>query len=337
MIIKNNILKHFFILWSVIALFLMGSLAYAHQHIDNSSSSGGQPPQNINAIQVYPQEIKKIRANQQRQLKIKPVPIQSSLKLKAGICTQELKTCSDGSYVSRIGPNCEFALCPNERDNDKRQVNRKNVFKNIKAERIDQVHNWKQKRDIAREEVIQLRTNIQDRRNEVKEKIKIRRIEIKEALSVAKSPEEKKMIINNAREENTQFKEKRKIERQELRQKVKEGVSIHMQQVLKRLDMMLNRLTNINKRIQSYLNKVSNKGIDTSDVQILLDTVKAKIIITKDQVHQVKILIEEAVNSEKPSNYRQIVRTEMKEIIINIKELKKILKDTIQTAKKLTK
>ncbi|MDO8590715.1 MAG: Gmad2 immunoglobulin-like domain-containing protein, partial [bacterium] len=27
-------------------------------------------------------------------------------------CTQEAKLCSDGSYVSRTGPNCEFASCP---------------------------------------------------------------------------------------------------------------------------------------------------------------------------------------------------------------------------------
>jgi hypothetical protein len=27
-------------------------------------------------------------------------------------CTMEAKLCSDGSYVSRTGPNCEFTLCP---------------------------------------------------------------------------------------------------------------------------------------------------------------------------------------------------------------------------------
>jgi hypothetical protein len=27
-------------------------------------------------------------------------------------CTQEAKLCPDGSYVSRTGPNCEFAVCP---------------------------------------------------------------------------------------------------------------------------------------------------------------------------------------------------------------------------------
>ncbi|MEK9186222.1 MAG: Gmad2 immunoglobulin-like domain-containing protein [Patescibacteria group bacterium] len=29
-------------------------------------------------------------------------------------CTQEAKLCSDGSYVGRVGPSCEFALCPKE-------------------------------------------------------------------------------------------------------------------------------------------------------------------------------------------------------------------------------
>ncbi|MFH0890579.1 MAG: hypothetical protein V1856_00925 [Candidatus Liptonbacteria bacterium] len=28
------------------------------------------------------------------------------------VCTQDAKLCSDGSYVSRTGPNCEFAQCP---------------------------------------------------------------------------------------------------------------------------------------------------------------------------------------------------------------------------------
>lgn len=29
-------------------------------------------------------------------------------------CTQEAKQCLDGSYVSRTGPNCEFAVCPGD-------------------------------------------------------------------------------------------------------------------------------------------------------------------------------------------------------------------------------
>ena len=28
------------------------------------------------------------------------------------VCPQDIKTCPDGSYVSRVGPKCEFATCP---------------------------------------------------------------------------------------------------------------------------------------------------------------------------------------------------------------------------------
>jgi len=31
-------------------------------------------------------------------------------------CTQEVKQCPDGSYVSRTGPNCEFAECPGAKE-----------------------------------------------------------------------------------------------------------------------------------------------------------------------------------------------------------------------------
>lgn len=33
---------------------------------------------------------------------------------QAVACTMEAKLCSDGSYVGRVGPKCEFALCPGE-------------------------------------------------------------------------------------------------------------------------------------------------------------------------------------------------------------------------------
>jgi hypothetical protein len=35
---------------------------------------------------------------------------------KPKACTQEAKLCPDGTYVSRTGPNCEFAECPTVKD-----------------------------------------------------------------------------------------------------------------------------------------------------------------------------------------------------------------------------
>jgi hypothetical protein len=42
-----------------------------------------------------------------------PVPAPVAKKGPPGVvCTMEAKLCPDGSYVSRTGPNCEFAPCP---------------------------------------------------------------------------------------------------------------------------------------------------------------------------------------------------------------------------------
>lgn len=42
-------------------------------------------------------------------------------------CTMEAKQCPDGSYVSRSGPNCEFAACPTPSPSSKT----KNVVKRV--------------------------------------------------------------------------------------------------------------------------------------------------------------------------------------------------------------
>lgn len=51
------------------------------------------------------------------------VPIQKEEDLKKDdnnvVCTQDAKQCADGSYVSRTGPNCEFAECPQVQKNGK--------------------------------------------------------------------------------------------------------------------------------------------------------------------------------------------------------------------------
>jgi len=44
------------------------------------------------------------------------------------ICSQEAKICSDGSTVSRTGPNCEFAPCP-DFSNDDRNIFINDVYK----------------------------------------------------------------------------------------------------------------------------------------------------------------------------------------------------------------
>jgi len=41
------------------------------------------------------------------------------------LCTMEAKMCSDGTYVGRVAPKCDFSLCPNEiRNNIKKEIDK---------------------------------------------------------------------------------------------------------------------------------------------------------------------------------------------------------------------
>ncbi len=40
--------------------------------------------------------------------------LQKTVSTSSVICSADTKVCSDGSYIARSGPNCEFAFCPGE-------------------------------------------------------------------------------------------------------------------------------------------------------------------------------------------------------------------------------
>lgn len=42
------------------------------------------------------------------------VPAPTKKGTESRVCTQEVKACPDGSFVGKVGPNCEFAPCPDD-------------------------------------------------------------------------------------------------------------------------------------------------------------------------------------------------------------------------------
>jgi len=47
-----------------------------------------------------------------REIKFETPKVAIEKKVGGTVCTMEAKLCANGSYVSRTGPNCEFAACP---------------------------------------------------------------------------------------------------------------------------------------------------------------------------------------------------------------------------------
>ena len=51
-------------------------------------------------------------------------------------CTQEEKTCPDGSTVVRVGPNCEFVACPEAKEENRNKISDEDAKKLFKATEI---------------------------------------------------------------------------------------------------------------------------------------------------------------------------------------------------------
>ncbi len=43
-----------------------------------------------------------------------PTPTTKTKGKESLVCTQEVKTCPDGSFVGKVGPECQFAPCPDD-------------------------------------------------------------------------------------------------------------------------------------------------------------------------------------------------------------------------------
>ncbi len=244
-------------------------------------------------------------------------------------CTADAKVCEDGTSVGRRGPNCEFAQCPGEG----RKHKARNVFKRLKEDRDEAVKDWRAEKREVRGEIKDLRGHVRERRDEVRDTVKAKRAEVKDALKAADTPEERRAILKDAKKERADFRAKIKEERKELRAKVKGKISEHMQHVLKRLTAMHDRLSKLNTRIQSYIDELTAKGVDTAKAQGYLDTAKSKVATANEQIRAAKALIEEAVSSDKPAEYRQKVREAIRSAVQATKDAKKSIKDAVRAAK----
>jgi len=79
---------------------------------------------------------------------------------KVVVCPQDVKECPDGSFVSRVPPNCEFALCPEQKEYKKVLLYYYNPEKDM-----DETGNTKCSRDglvVIEREIPVSKTPIQD-------------------------------------------------------------------------------------------------------------------------------------------------------------------------------
>ncbi len=261
-------------------------------------------------------------------------------------CAQDVKKCSDGSYVNRVPPTCAFKKCPGEAVKTlpvksgvpvKKVMEAKKEFqaekREIKAEFKEEKKNiWmeaKTKNELLRAEnknliksgtttksqVIENRANIKDNRIEALKEIKA----------------EKASTTEKIREERAELKNK-------MTEALKDKVRFSYGKISTRLSAEINRLEKIISRLESRSSKMAELGVNVVPAKTLIDSAKTKLKEAVADLAGLKISLETAIqNGEPQKDTLDNLKTAVNLIQEKIKEAHKILNQVIPVLAKANK
>jgi len=200
-------------------------------------------------------------------------------------CTMEARICPDGSYVSRIAPDCEFAKCPDEssiKDNST-GGKIKNRFDNVKSQiQVNREENKGIKEEV-KNEIGNVKNELEKEREEHRiemkgliDQIKTKREEFKNEFELKKEEAKVKIaeIKANFKENFAKIKDENKKLTAE---KIVTAINDLNSRLTGELKIKIDKIENVLVSIESRITKAKDNGIDVVAVQAEVE--KAKLAI----------------------------------------------------------
>ncbi len=181
-------------------------------------------------------------------------------------CTMDAKTCSDGSSVSRVAPDCKFALCPGEVANTEKNRNRNQVKREEVRKEIDAIKNeLSAKKETYKEEMSALLQSIKTKRQGFKAEFETAKTEAGIKITAARTSF--LASLKNVRDENKKTSAEKIVSTlQALNMKFTDQFS-------NKIDQIENILVSIESRIK----KAEDKGLDVTTVKTQVEKAKQSI------------------------------------------------------------
>lgn len=248
-------------------------------------------------------------------VKVNVIKAEDSVKLNVGaegkVCTMEAKQCDDGSFVSRTGPDCEFAECPDSKDAEKSKSS----------------------------PLIRLKENNDGEiKIEIKGKTKNQIEESQKSLEV--KIEAKQKENENAREQAKQkmedLKAEIKNEKDQVKAKEKEDRITGRENALEKFDNAVERISELKDRVNAAIVALEAKGVVTTDAKTFALTADTKLTNAKIKIVEAHALLVVSINELTPENkaslitLAQDIQTLIKDAHLALNNAVKSLKDAVK-------
>lgn len=223
------------------------------------------------------------------------------------------------------------------------QTNKQQMQKNVPAavmvqEEVERKKTLKESYQEKLQSLFQKREEVQNReeeeegevgqQNEKREEVQNRIEEKKE------SQKEKQEEVQNRVEERKAEMEKKKVEiKGRLEEQIRERVKTSVEKILAHFESLLNKISEIKDKTQERIVALELRGIDLTESKTLMEIVPVKIEEAKTEIANLKIALQEALDSEEP----QTAFETTKELTLSaknaVKEAHKSLVDVISSIK----
>lgn len=215
------------------------------------------------------------------------------------VCTQEAKQCPDGSYVSRTGPNCEFAACPGT---------------NIKEKRAELINKLKDEREAAKK-------HLEAVREEAKKAAEARQLELKDKIGKLHD-EKKKQAATRLNEQlahlNTQW-------------------TSHFNNVLDQLESILAKIEIRSQKAESNGGNVSTVKAAIETARAAIKTARDSIAVQAAKIYTVTFNSEDELKDAFKTVKEQL-RTDLTGLRDGaVKDARKAAQDVFQVLRQIPK
>lgn len=218
--------------------------------------------------------------------------------------------------------------------------------KELQQERGNLRQGYQETRAEARKIMEQRKVKAVEYKDNLKTDVKAYQANIKAKIKAATTDEERQAIKDEARAKATEkraevkrdratFQAKNKELRSEFRAKVKDRLKARLIHISKRLDSALPRFNQLTDRIQTYLDKKAERGVDIAEAQAALDASGVIKDEAKAKVATVKEAIRVILASDTPKEEIEGLRAFIKDAAKSIREANNAMKKAIRLAKGL--
>ncbi len=266
------------------------------------------------------------------------------------VCALDTKECPDGTFVSRVPPDCEFPTCATD---GTIPAVKKDKFNKARIEKTELLRKQAQERrqliNNAKDDATELRNNevetgaLKNLRSETRQNMKGLLSEQKNARASLhdRNMEMLRDALNQKKEEMRSrieaHKEERVAKRQEykarLNEKMQKRLNGFIDRIVNRMNAVVSRLEQIVSRISTRIQKMEDNGVDLTDAKAKLDDVNNLIGEARDAVSLLEDVSVDVITSETPKEQAHEIRDAAKVAKDSIKAVHTALMETVKLIK----